>query len=343
VISIRKSLTDLEHIDELTKCEALAATIRDCYTIAISSSAHYAVEVDPHLAAEFRSHLQLIGEQSRSAASLEQLRSVQSSFRGELREYRDKSVVKLTKMRKEVESATAAMMIFADTVASNGANHDHEVKVYLNDLQSTARKDSIEEIRGGVTVAVAGIGVSVEHLQRDNQLLIAQLQDEIRALHQQIEQERKILYTDRMSGAWNRQKIDLHLDNLLRQNQPFCLLLVCVRNYKRIVTQYSPAIVEGTLKALVVRFAAVIGEGPVIGRWTEEQFVAVLDMPAGDAIRLSAEANQKLSGSYSVQENGLAQKVVLHATAGIIDRATGSDSSSFLQKLEQLAEAIAGA
>jgi GGDEF domain-containing protein len=342
LISILKSVDDLTRLEELEKREALSSVIRDCYSLAIHSAAHYAVEVDPRQAAELRQNLQQIEDQSRAAVSADQFRAAQSSFRGELREYRDKSSAQLVKLRKEVENATAAMTIFAETVSSNGENHEQEIAVQLRALEAAAKMDNIAAIRGGIGHVVGAIEASVQQIQRGNQLVVAQLQDEIRVLHLQIEQERKALFTDRASGAWNRQKIDIHLDNLLRQNQPFCLLLVSVRNLKRLDTQHSRTVVEGTLKALVTRFAAMLEDDAVIGRWTEDQFVAILDVPAGNAIPLSAEATRKLTGSYAVQENGLSQKVTVQATAGVIDRPAGANSATFLEKLEQLAGAISG-
>jgi GGDEF domain-containing protein len=343
LISIRKSVDDLTRLEELEKREALSKTLQDCYALAIHSAAHYAVEVDPALAVGFRGHLTIIEEQSRAAVSAEQLHSAYSSFRGELREYRDKSVEQLKKMRLEVEQAAAAMTIFAETVSSSGDDHALEVSTQLRSLESNSRANTVEEIRGAIGAAVQGIQSSVEQIQRSNQLIVAQLQDEIRVLHLQFEQERNSLFTDRASGAWNRQKINLHLDNLLRQNQPFCLLLVWARNLKRIESQHSCAIVEGTLKALISRFTALAGEDAVIGRWTDDQFVAILDVPPGRAMPLSAEAARKLSGNYSIQENGLSQNITVQATAGVIDRNLGADAATFHQKLEQLAGAISGA
>jgi GGDEF domain-containing protein len=311
--------------------------------MAIHSAAHYAVETDPGLITEFRAHLKAIEDQSIAAVSAEELKSAQSSFRGELRDYRDKSAAHLQKLRKEVESATAAMMIFAETVSTNGENHDHEVGEQLRALESAARSSNIAEIRGGIGSAVAGIQSSIENIQRANQLVIAQLQDEIRVLHMQVEEERRALFTDRASGVWNRQKLDIHLDNLLRQSQPFCMVLVSIRNLKRIESQYSRTVVEGTLKALATRFAALGGDDAVIGRWSEDQFAAVLDLAPSYAMALSAEAGRKLTGIYAVQENGLSQKVTVQATAGVIDRASTADSASFRQKLTQLAAAISGA
>jgi GGDEF domain-containing protein len=343
LISIRKSVDDLNRLDELDRRESLSSAVLECYALAIHSSAHYAVEVDPSLAVEYRGHLAVLEKQSRAAVTADQLRAVQSSFRGELREYRDKSDEQLKKMRKEIEDATAAMLVFAETVTSNGADHEEEVRAQLRNLETTARSNDVNEIRSGIGTVVAGIESSVVQIQRSNQLVIAQLQDEIRALHQQIELERKALYTDRASGAWNRQKIDVHLDNMLRQKQPFCLLLLSIRNYKRIESQYSRTVVEGTLRAMISRFAAIIGDEPVIGRWTEDQFVAVLDLPVGDVVQLSSVSTRKLSGGYAVQENGLSQTVTIQATTGVIERSAGADSPAFHQKLQQLAGAISGA
>ncbi len=343
LISIRKSVSDLDRLDALEKREVFSTALRECYSLAIHSAANYAVEVDPAIAVELRSHLKLIEEQSRAASSGDQLRALQSSFRGELREYRDKSAEQLLRMRKELQDATAAMQVFADTVASAGEDHGQEVTTQLRALESTAKSNSIEEIRGGIGAVVTGIESSVLEMQRSNQMVIAQLQDEIRVLHRQIEQERKALYTDRASGAWNRQKIDTHLENLLRQNRPFCLLLVWVRNLKRLEGQHSRTVVEGGLKALIARFAALVGDEGAIGRWTADQFVAVLDMPAARGITLSAEAAGKLSGSYAVQENGLSHTISIQATAGIVERPAGADIPTFHQKLEQLSGAIAGA
>jgi GGDEF domain-containing protein len=342
LISIRKSVDDLDRLEDLETREALSKAIRNCYALAIHSTAHYAVEVDPALAVDFRKHLKEIEEQSLAAMSAQQLHSVQSSFRGELREYRDKSNEQLIRMRGEVDSATAAMSIFAETISSSGEDHKKEVASQLHSLASATRCNDIQEIRGGIGAAVAGIQSSVEQMQRSNQLVIVQLQDEIRVLHQQFEQERKALFTDRASGAWNRPKIDIHLDNLLRQNQPFCMLLVWVRNLKRIEGQNSRTVLEGTLQALTVRFRAITGDEAVIGRWTEDQFVAILDIPPGRAIPLTAEATRKLSGGYAVQENGLSHTVAVQVTAGVIDRHPGSDSTLFRKKLEQLAGAISG-
>jgi hypothetical protein len=64
------------------------------------------------------------------------------------------------------------------------------------------------------------------------------------------------VYRPRLRSLEPAKKIDTHLDNLQRQSRPFYLVLVWVRNLKRLESQHSRTIVEGTLKALIKRFAA---------------------------------------------------------------------------------------
>jgi GGDEF domain-containing protein len=344
LISLRKSVSDLERLEELEKREqvstSLVACYSDCYASAIDSAAHFAVEIEPTGTAEFRKNLKAIEDKARDARTSDQIRSVQASLRGELREYRDQSAGQLKKLREQLDTATAAMSVFADTVTVNGANHEQEVQAELRSLESTAQRNDIQEIRKGISTALTGIEASVRQIQRTNQAVIVQLQDEIRALHLQNEREHKALYTDRPSGAWNRQKLDTTIDNLLRQNRNFCLMFVCLRNFKTIEANCSRTMLEAALKVMVVRLTKLAGTDSFVGRWSEDQFVAVLDMLPAAAISLCAEVTRKLSESYSIQEKGLPQIISLEATAGVLDRTAGPDSVVFRQKLQQLAGSI---
>jgi hypothetical protein len=120
-------------------------------------------------------------------------------------------------------------------------------------------------------------------------------------------------------------------------------MLVCVRNLKRLDSRFSRSVLEGGMKALLQRFATLVGDEAVIGRWDEEHFVAVLNVDPPVAVSIARDAAKRLSGSYSVQENGLAHTVGLQAVTGVIERATGSDGSVFQQKLLQMSDALANA
>jgi GGDEF domain-containing protein len=329
LISILKSATELDRLDDLR----LAVT--ECYTLAIRSVSQYAVEVDPNQSAEFRLHLKDIEQQWLAAKGAAGLQDVQASFRGELREYRDQTREQLARLRKELENAAAAMASFAGEIASHGADHEKELKGDLERLERVSTSDDLQVIRGGIRTAVGEIAVSLDQMRRGNQLIVAQLQDEIRVLHQEFQAERRALFTDRASGAWTRQKLDLKIHELLRQDDRFSIIAVAVRNLPRIKLDHSRALVEVTLKALLMRLRGLLGADTTIGRWNEQEFVAVLDLEPDTLGAIADELAKKLRGPYAAQENGMAHSVLLDVATAALEYPAGSDPASFVYKLER--------
>jgi GGDEF domain-containing protein len=128
---------------------------------------------------------------------------------------------------------------------------------------------------------------------------------------------------------------------LLRLNEPFCLLLIFVQNLKGLDSLHSQTAIEGALKALLQRFGALLGEDAMIGRWSADEFAAILEVAPAAAVSFSREAARKLSGNYSVQENGLARSAALQAMAGVIERESTANREDFRQKVDKLAVALA--
>jgi GGDEF domain-containing protein len=325
---------------ELDSLDDLRRAVTECYTQAIRSVSQYAVEVDPNQVAEFRLHLRDIEQQWSAAKDITSLHGVQASFRGELREYRDQTREQLARLRKELESAAAAMTSFADDIASNGADHETGLKDELTRLERVGASSDLQQIRGGIRTALGEIAVSLDQMRRGNQLIVAQLQDEIRVLHQEFQAERRALFTDQASGAWTRQKLDLKIHELLRQDDRFSIIAVAVRNLPQVKLDCSRTLVEVTLKALLMRFRGLLGADTNIGRWNEQEFVAVLDLEPGTLTAIADELAKKLRGPYSAQENGLAHSVLLDVAAAAFEHLAGSDPVSFVCKLERTLERI---
>ena len=336
MISLRKAATELERLEDLHQ------TLAKCYGLAIKSSAEYAVELDPHSTEYFRQRLQSLDAQCSHASAPEHYNAVQASLRGELRNYRDQAREQMARMRKDLQNAAAAMKVFAESVSSSGNDCDLQLRQEVDRLEILASSDDIEQIRRGIETATGAIVHTYGQLRRSHQLVVTQLQDEIRTLHQAMDNERSRMERDHASGAWNRQKLNDRIEHLLRQNEPFCVLLVSARNLRRLERQYSSAVMTDALRTLVQQFGSILGGEAMIGRWNEDVFSAILDMDPSNAMALSTEINRKLSMSFPVWTSGVAQMLTIETSTGIVDRRRDSDPSKFYHKLEQMAAAMAG-
>ena len=336
MISLRKAATELDRLEELQQ------TLAKCYVQAIKASGEYAVELDPRSTEYFRQRLQSLDAQCSQASAPEHYNAVQASLRGELRNYRDQAREQVTRIRKDLHNAAAAMKVFAESVSSSGDDCEVQLRQEVERLEALAVSDNIEEIRGGIESTTGAIRQTYSQLRRSHQLVVTQLQDEIRTLHQVMNNERSRMDRDHVSGAWNRQKLNERIDHLLRQNEPFCVLLVSARNLRRLERQYSTAVITDALRGLVQQFDGILGGEAMIGRWSEDVFGAILEVDPSGAMALCSEINRKLSMSYPVWTTGVAQMLTVETSSGIVDRRRDSDPAKFYRKLEQMAAAMAG-
>ena len=314
------------------------------YEHAVRSTAQYALEVSQPDAALFRQHLEVIRRQITTANDVESWKTLEASFRGELRDFRERSVEHLQQLRGEVEAAVATMRIFTEDITQSG--NDDEIKMLgalrwlkaMADSEGRAPEELRSEFRG-VASAIAG-GLQV--LRKSHQLEVAQMRDEVRLLHRQIALERKAVYLDHASNVWNRQKMDSLIFRRMEGDQTFILLLVCVRNLKSLDQQHSQRVISGALRALLQRCAAMLGENVELGRWNEDHFIAILEGDSLSALSLSREANARLTGSYSVQEAGLSQSVTLQVASGIVERTHAITASTLDHAIRHTTASLAG-
>lgn len=340
MISVQESIRRLDRSQSERQFDA---QVRTGYLAAIQACSEYAVECDSDALALLRQHVPGIAEMLQRAATTEELETVQASFRGELRDYRDRSGKWIAHLKAELDQALTALTTFASTVESNETQCRETVDGQLGKLDKVAATDDLSAIRKEIGEVRRAIAAGCEGMQKANSLFIAQLQDEIRTLHREMEQQKRVLFEDRSSGAWNRAKMDYRIDELLRLDEPFCMLVVWISNLKRVSATCSASLIEAGLKSFVKRFEGVTGGEAMVGRLGAEEFGAILetDIVAGRAI--AGELNDKLSGTYAVQDKGVSQRINFRVTIGIVDHVTGHAPERFRKRLDQMAGVLAGA
>jgi len=97
------------------------------------------------------------------------------------------------------------------------------------------------------------------------------------------------------------------------------------------------------LQSMQVRLRSMLGNGTTVGRWTANQFIAILSAAPANAMVLSRDISQKLTQPYDFLEGGVRQSLSFHVGAGILDHRSGADAAKFRNGLEKLSSALGGA
>jgi GGDEF domain-containing protein len=330
VISIRKS------VDALERAEKLRAICHDSFVSAIRAAADYAIELDPAQTAELRQNLQRLLEHLENKPEAEDYQAAQASLRGELRLYRDRSAEWLERMSRELQAAATAMQSLAGSLTSNSSEHEAQLNAGLRALAAVQESDDLVYVKQVTHDAAVSISDSWEQLRRANQMVTMQLHDEIQSLHREIDNERRAMFTDTSSGAWNREKLMSRIEDNLRGDDAFCLVIAEIGNLKRLTAAYSGQVVEATLKALVKRIQGIVGKDAMIGRWSADQFAVLLEVTPGYVMTIASAITKDLCARFSIQENGVARNLMLRASTSVVGRPFGGDATQFREKLAML-------
>jgi GGDEF domain-containing protein len=335
MISLRKTATELERLEELHR------TAVNCYSQALRSTEENAIEVDTAQIAHFRGQLQALRDQLRSDAGPRDLESVQTSFETELKDYRAKAGEQIQRLRREVRAAAAAVESFAGSINESEVNLEAGLRRELNSLNQSAASDDIQAIRGAIQVSTGKIAASIQQMRSANQLAIAQLKDEIRLLHQEVQSARRSQTSD--PSAESRQRIAGRMEDFIKRNAPFSVLLVVLRNLDGLRNCYSAQVIDSALRGFQSRFENILPASAILGRWANDQFAAILSTAPGNAIEMSSEVVRKLSEPFiEPAQGGGTHSIVFNPRAGVVEFSPGSDLAKFQVRLKQLADALAG-
>jgi GGDEF domain-containing protein len=334
MISLRKTATDLERLEELHRSAV------NCYSQALRSIEQNVIELDNNQAAHFRAQLQALRYQLGADAGGRELETIQATFNTELKDYRDKTAEQIKRLRREVQAAAAAVESFAGSITESEVNLESGLKRELSSLTQSAASDDIQVIRTSIRASTAKIGISFQQMRSSNQLAIAQLKDEIRLLHQEVQAARSSPTPG--ASAEGRQPITGHMAEFIKKNAPFSVLLVVVRNLDGLQNCYSVGVIDRSLASFQSRFESLLPSSAVLERWATDQFAAILSTASGGAIEMSSEVVGKLSEPFLVQDKGGTHSIVFSPRAGVVEYSPGSDVAKFQARIKQLAGALTG-
>jgi diguanylate cyclase (GGDEF)-like protein len=330
LISLKKSVSELE------RWEILQESTMESYRGAIESLRQYAVEIDAVTTEEHRRHLAAIAADLGRAATPEHILETRSWLRGELRDYCEKAAKYLGGLRDDLETSAQALERLVDSIVRNGSDQQQRLGRGLKELRQLVGSDDLDKLRTALAATIGLIEESVEQLQMQNQLVVAQLQDEISTLHKTVERTRKAAATDPVTGVSNRQGIEAGIEREINSGKTFCLLSVWIRNLKQVQHHYGRHLGDEAVAACCRRLMEAVGRQVTLGRLADDEFVVVIPLPKSDTMKLAQQLSLQLSGTYALMKDGQLHHLSLEISTIVVDHQPGQNTGALLEKANHL-------
>ncbi len=323
MISIGKNL------NELDRCHQSLDLALDCYVNAIRNASHYAIELDPQITAPHREYLRDLADRV-AQGEAEVLTESRATLRGLLRDYRDKAAEYVAKIRDELTGTARALQEITEAMTQSDDDHEARVRSALLQLRALARSTE-NGLRDSLAGTANTIEQSLEQIRKQNQITLSQFLTEIRMLHQRIDALEAAASIDDLTKLFNRAEME---DRIRSHSGGYCLLLIKAGGLRIAAVSFSREVSSELTGAFTKRLRNSLPEQCIIGRWAEEDFVAILPKSKSDTINHGKFIAENLGGSYACLHKGKTVRPLLKLRVGVVD----SNGDKPERVLERIAE-----
>jgi GGDEF domain-containing protein len=304
----------------LDRTDRLRQTAFDCYVAAIQDTAHYAIELEEALTAPHKGHLETLAAEAvgTDAASL---MGTRATFRGLLRDYRDKASEFIQTLREELASGARALEEILKSLSLSDGDHETRLRGSIERLRQISGSPEGAGVRTALLAASEAIGNSVEDMKKQHELSIAQFQMEIHMLHKRIDSLEMAAMIDSMSKLFSRAEMEERIRSA--NGETYTLLLIRASGLRLAEAHFGPAVAAELAGAFGKRLRNSLPPETVLGRWGAEEFVAKAQMAKHKAITASKWVTENLSGPYSCLKDGKTVRPSLQISVATVDRQPG--------------------
>lgn len=316
--------------------EAARRAAAKSFAEAVEASAENVVEVHRHEAEAFRQQVLRLARQLGEEVTAEELESARQAFRGELRQYREKAGERVRRLREELDGALAAMQSVAAGVSSGGEQHETVLRREFGQLEEAVDQGETAALRAAARHTIHRVTASFEELKRSQAMVVAQLRDEIRVLQTELQRGQQASVA--ASALLDKQTLDLRIEDALRQDRAFAVVLLGLPGLRQAKTRYPREVMDQTVAQIVASFEALVSravspQSLVVGAWGEATYAAVVPeeaIPNHDWIPLW---QQQLSVCQVFQQAGLPRTLRLEPRLALLARKQGESVIAFLGHL----------
>lgn len=326
MISIRHSMTELE------QCQKLRDVALESYLAAVRNVAHYTIDLDPEITAPQQKYLSALAQEVASG-KVEALVESRATLRGLLRDYRDKAAEYLAKLRDELAGTAHALQEMMDSLVQSDGNHEGHLRTALRSLRGIPPADPQREV---VLAAADVIESSLAEIRKQHQVTVSQFVAEIRVLHKRIDALETAATIDDLTKLFNRPEMEERIRS--QSSGCYCLLLVKVNGLRSAAVDFNDSVAAELTGAFTKRLRNSVPAGTVIGRWGEEEFIAILQATKAESMNSAKFVAEHIGGAYACLKDGKTVRPVVQLRVGMID--SGGDRSDKI--LERVTEFLTG-
>lgn len=231
------------------------------------------------------------------------------------------------------------LIVLARTSESLGARDQRfgsQFSQFTSRLQAIADLEELTQVRASLMQTASDLKTYVDRMEEESHQSIAQLQRDISTYETKLKASEELALRDPLTGLPNRRNVGERLAWRIARRQPFCVAILDLNHFKQVNDRYGHPAGDLLLQQFSRELGSNLRSSDLVGRWSGDEFIVVLDGDLAGAISQMDRMKQWVFGDYALQlgADPAPAKVRVDAAIGVAQWLPGENMQAVIKRAD---------
>lgn len=235
----------------------------------------------------------------------------------ELEQWGGRTADYLKARAKDAKELLVALARTAESLGERDQRYAGHFAQFTSRLHAIADLEDLTQIRASVLQRAGELRAYVNQMEQESRQLVSHLQAEVTTYETKLKAAEELALRDTLTGLANRRNVEERIQWRIANQKPFCVAILDLNRFKQVNDRYGHPAGDSLLKQFSGELRSNLRASDLVGRWSGDEFIVVLDCDLASAKAQMDRMRQWVFGDYTIQTVEGVERVKVKVDAAI--------------------------
>ena len=259
---------------------------------------------------------------------------IQSNVEKELSKWGGRTADYFKAKANEVKELLIVLAKTAESVGERDQRYASRFTELTTELRTIANLEDIGQVRTSLVQRATELKSYVDQMSRESKNSVAQLQAEVSTYETKLKAVEELALRDPLTELANRRNVEERIEWRIQRKQEFTLVILDLNHFKQVNDTYGHNAGDSLLKQFAQELRGCIRSTDIVGRWSGDEFVIILDCDLRAAKSQLERVEKWVFGEYPIQTGKGEVKINVTAAIGLTQWQTGETLQHLIESAD---------
>jgi diguanylate cyclase (GGDEF)-like protein len=254
----------------------------------------------------------------------------------ELEQWGGRTADYLKAKAREAKELLLALAQTAESLGERDQRYASRFTQFTSRLQAIADLEDLTQIRASVLQRATELRTYVDQMEQESRQLVAHLEAEVSTYETKLKAAEELALRDTLTGLANRRNVEERLQWRISNQKPFCVAILDLNQFKQVNDRYGHPTGDILLKQFAHELSSHLRSTDLVGRWSGDEFIVVLDCDLSSARAQIERMRQWAFGDYTIQTGTGTEsaRIRVDACIGLVQWEPGESMQQVIERAD---------